>query len=384
MQTLFRFLAVCAILLIVFPATKADTISSNKFLVYFGTYTGAKSKGIYVSSFDSASGKLSAPELAVETVNPSFLAISPDRQFLFAVNETEHFKGQLGGGVSAFKMDTQTGKLKFLNQQLSGGANPCHIVTDAAGKFVFVANYGSGNMEVLPVQSDGSLGAPVTLMQHHGSSVNKSRQEGPHAHCVALDADNRVYVCDLGLDKVMVYHLETSGELTTNEVPFAQLKPGSGPRHIIFHPDGKYAYVISEMGSTLTAFAYDAKSGALKEIETVSTLPADFHGYSVGAEVAIHPSGKFIYASNRGHNSIAVFAIDEITGRLTLVQHQSTLGKTPRGFAIDPTGRCLIAANQDSDNVVVFHIDESTGKLTETGQSFEVGKPVDVTFVSTK
>ncbi|HVU07986.1 MAG TPA: lactonase family protein [Verrucomicrobiae bacterium] len=381
MQTLFRFLIAFAILLIVFPVTKADTISSNKFLVYFGTYTGAKSKGIYVSSFDSASGKLSAPELAVETVNPSFLAISPDRRFLFAVNETEHFNGQPGGGVAAFQLDAQTGKLKFLNQQLSGGANPCHIVTDATGKFVFVANYNSGNIEVLPAQTDGLLGVPTALIQHHGSSVNKSRQEGPHAHCVALDADNRVYVCDLGLDKVMIYHLETGGQLATNEIPFAGLKPGSGPRHIVFSPDEKWAYVVSEMGSTVTALAHDAKTGALKEIQTVSTLPADFHGYNSGAEIALHPSGKFLYASNRGHNSIAVFAIDEKSGQLTPVQFQSTLGKTPRGFAIDPTGQFLIAANQDSDNVVVFRIDEQSGKLTETGQSFEVGKPVDVAFV---
>jgi len=357
---------------------------TNQFLVYFGTYTGGNSKGIYVSRFDGASGKLTEPELAAETLNPSFLAVSPDRQFLFAVNETRHFAGQSGGGITAFKINPQTGKLDLLNQQPSGGTDPCHLITDAAGQFVLAANYSSGSVEVLPVQTNGFLSAPATLIQHHGSSINQSRQEGPHAHCVALDSSNRVYVCDLGLDKVMIYHLEINGQLATNEIPFAEIKPGSGPRHIVFSPDEKWAYVISEMGSTVTALAHDAKTGALKEIQTVSTLPEDFHGRSSGAEIAIHPSGKFLYASNRGHDSIAVFVIDEKTGRLTLVQHQSTLGKTPRGFAIDPTGQFLIAANQDSGNVVVFRIDEQTGKLAETGQSIEVGKPVCIVFVPVK
>jgi 6-phosphogluconolactonase len=357
------------------------TAQAGNFLVYFGTYTGAKSKGIYVSHFDSSSGKLSAPELAAETADPSFLAVSPNHQFLFAVNETAN----VAGSVTAFKLDVKTGKLEFLNQQPSGGFNACHLIVDPDNRFVIAANYGSGTVEVLPIQTNGFLGMPVTVVQHHGSSVNQARQSGPHAHCIAMDARNRVYVCDLGLDKVMIYHLdENSGQLTTNEVPFAELKPGSGPRHISFHPDGKFAYVVSEMGSTLTAFTYDPENGALKEIQSVSTLPENFHGNSACAEVAIHPSGKFIYASNRGHDSIAVFAIDEKTGRLTPVEHQPTLGKTPRGFAIDPTGQFLIAANQDSDNVTVFRINTENGKLTATGQNFQVGKPVCVIFAPTE
>lgn len=244
------------------------------------------------------------------------------------------------------------------------------------------ANYNSGNVEVLPIRTNGFLAAPTCLIQHHGSSANPARQEGPHAHCVAFDADNRLYVCDLGLDKVMIYHLdENSGQLTTNEFPSAELKPGSGPRHIAFHPDGKFAYVISEMGATVTAFAYDPLNGKLTAIQTVSTLPADFQGNNTSAEIAIHPSGKFVYASNRGDDSIAVFAVDEKTGRLTRVQIQPTLGRTPRGFAIDPTGQFLIVGNQESNDVVIFRINPEDGRLAATGQKFEIGKPVCVTIV---
>jgi 6-phosphogluconolactonase len=352
-------------------------------LVYFGTYTGTNSRGIYVSHFDAASGELSAPELAAEADNPSFLAVAPGHRFLFSANETKSFAGQPGGSVTAFELDARTGRLKFLNQQPSAGADPCHLIVDDAGKNVLVANYSSGSVTVLPVATSGFLGASASVTQHHGSSVNPQRQAGPHAHCVALDAaSHRVFVCDLGLDKVMIYHLdESTGHLTTNEPPAALLQPGSGPRHIVCHPDGKHAYVINELASTLTAFEYDSESGALKAFQTVSTLPANFHGVNTDAEVVIHPSGKFLYASNRGDDSIAVFAIEAQTGRLIFVERQSTLGKTPRNFAIDPTGQWLIAANQNSDNIVVFRINTQTGRLTATGQQFQIGKPVCVVFV---
>jgi 6-phosphogluconolactonase len=374
--------AVAALLLVSLTANAGNALS-KQFLVYFGTFTGTESEGIYVSRLDTASGELSAPALAAKAVNPSFVAIDPNHRFLFAVNETDHFNGQASGSVTAFRLDASTGKLDFLDQQPSGGTGPCHIVVDSTGNYVLLANYNSGSVAVFPVQTNGFIGPPTAVIQHHGSSVNPQRQAGPHAHCVAVDAANhRVFACDLGLDKVMIYRLnETSGALTTNETPWAEVKPGSGPRHIAFHPDGRHVYVINEMGSTLMAFDYDREHGVLKEIQTVSTLPDDFHGVNTCAEVAVHPSGKFVYGSNRGDDSIAVFAVDEPGGRLDFVERQSTRGKVPRCFAIDPTGQYLIAANQNSDSVVVFRINAQTGQLTWTGQTVEVGKPVCVAFV---
>jgi 6-phosphogluconolactonase len=355
------------------PALRADN-----FLVYFGTYTETTSAGIYVSHFDPTTGKLTAPELAAKTDDPSFLAVSPDHRFLYAVNEAP----KATGSVTAYRLDATTGKLDLLNQQSSGGVSPCHLIVDRGDKFVIAANYNSGNVEVLPIQADGSLGAPTCLIQHHGSSVNPARQEGPHAHCIAMDASGRVYVCDLGLDKVMIYHFnERSGQLTTNEIASTEIEPGSGPRHIVFHPNGKYAYVINEMAGTVTAFTRDPSNGNLTEIQTISTLPEDFHGNNTSAEIAIHPSGKFLYASNRGHNSIAVFRIDKKTGRLTSTQTEPLPGKTPRSFAIDPTGKFLIVAEQDSNNVVIFRVNPKNGELTAMGGTLQIGEPVCVTIV---
>ena len=372
-----------AALLLVSLAADAGSALPKQCLVYFGTFTGTKSEGIYVSRLDIASGELSGPTLAAKAINPSFVAIDPNHRFLFAVNETDHFNGQASGSVTAFRLDASTGKLEFLDQQPSGGTGPCHIVADSTGNYVLVANYNSGSVAVFPVQTNGFISPPTAVIQHHGSSVNPQRQAGPHAHCMAVDAANhRVFACDLGLDKVMIYQLnEANGTLTANETPWAEVKPGSGPRHIAFHPDGRHAYVINEMGSTVMTFDYDREHGALKEIQTVSTLPEDFHGVNTCAEVAVHPSGKFVYASNRGDDSIAVFAVNEPSGRLDFVERQSTRGKVPRGFGIDPTGQYLIAANQNSDSVVVFRINAQTGQLTWTGQTLEVGKPVCVAFV---
>jgi len=359
-----------------------NAASAREFFVYFGSYTGAKSKGIYVSRLDAATGRLSEPELAAETKNPSFLAVHPNQRSLYAVGEVNDFDGKRTGAVSAFALDPKSGRLTLLNQQPSDGSGPCHLALDSKGRCVLVANYGSGSIASLPVEQDGSLGKAVSTIQHTGSSVNPQRQAGPHAHFITPDkSDRHALVCDLGLDQVLVYRLDAKlNTLTANDPPSASVAPGAGPRHLAFSPTGKFVYVINEMGSTITAFAYDARRGALKELQTVSTLPSGFTGSTSCAEIEVHPSGKFVYGSNRGHDSIAAFALDGKSGKLTLVEHQPTQGKTPRHFAIDPTGRWLLAENQGSDTVVVFEIDTKTGKLRATGQAVAVGSPVCAVF----
>jgi len=379
----FNALLLSALLLPV--AQPADAAGHDDALVYFGTYTGRKSKGIYVSRFNLTSGRLAAPELAAETISPSFLALHPKRRFLYAVNEMNKFGGKPVGAVSAFSIDAQTGRLSLLNQIASGGDGPCHLIVDKGGKNVLVANYGGGSVAVLPLARDGSLREISSFIQHQGTSVDAQRQEGPHAHGIYLDAANRfAYVPDLGLDKVMIYRFAPGpGTLTPNEPAFASIGSGAGPRHFALHPKGKFAYVITEMKCTVAALACDPKSGGLQELQTISTLPAGVAvepGYST-AELFVHPSGKFLYGSNRGHDTIVVYAIDAKTGRLTLVEHVPTQGKIPRSFGLDPGGRWLLAANQNSDSVVVFRIDDRSGRLAATGQTIEVGAPVAVTFV---
>jgi len=366
----------------------SDRRNSAAVWVYFGTYTGAKSKGIYVSRLDLATGKLTAPELAVTTTNPSFLAIHPSHTLLYSVGEMESFQGKKTGAVSAFSIDSTTGRLTLLNQQPSGGGGPCHLVVDKTGKYVLVANYGGGSVAALPVGADGKLGEATAFVQHSGSSANPQRQKGPHAHSINLDAANRfAFAADLGLDQVLVYKFTANkGTLIPNDPPFASVNPGAGPRHFAIHPSQQFAYVINEMQCTVTAFTYAARRGRLSELHTLSTLP---DGVLVRpefstAEVQVHPSGKFLYGSNRGHDSIAVFAINKKNGRLTLIENQPTQGKTPRNFGIDPTGGYLLAANQNSDTVVVFRIDSKTGRLTPTGQVVEVGAPVCVKFLTVK
>ena len=352
------------------------------YLVYFGTYTGAKSKGIYVSRMNDE-GKLSPPELAAEMTSPSYLAVHPNGRFLYAIGEVAKFKEQKAGAVAAFAIDAPSGKLTLVNQQSSGGPGPCHIALDEKGRCVVVANYGGGSVKALPIEKDGSLGEPGTFIQHEGSSVNKGRQEAPHGHCILVDPSQRfALACDLGLDKVLIYKLDAlKATLTPNDPAFGTVAPGSGPRHMAFHPNEKFAYVINEMNCTMTAFTWDSKRGALAEIQTISTLPGELQrGYST-AEVYVHPSGKFVYGSNRGHDRIVVFACDPKTGKLSLVEHQSTQGKTPRHFGIDPKGRFLLAENQGSDSVIVFRIDPNTGKLSATGEKIEVGAPVCAVFV---
>jgi 6-phosphogluconolactonase len=365
-----RFLA--AFLVILSPV-----VAASRYLVYVGTYTGEKSKGIYAYRFDPDSAQADPIGLVAETGSPSFLAIHPNRRFLYAVNETQ------ASTVTAFAIDSKTGRLRQLNQVSSRGSGACHLVVDKTGNTLFVANYSSGSVAAFPVRKDGSLGEAIGFDQHSGSSADSRRQRGPHAHCVALSPDNRfVAAADLGLDKVFMYHVDPrKSSLVANDPPFAQVKPGSGPRHFVFAPDAAHGYVINEMASTVTAFSYDAKAGALSEIQTISTLPSGFSGETTTAEIAIDAKGKFLYGSNRGHDSIAVFAIDSAKGTLSPIEHVSTQGKVPRNFAIDPTGAFLFAANQNSNNIVLFRIDANTGRLTAAGKVLEVGSPVSIVFV---
>lgn len=359
--------------------------AAREYLVYFGTYTGAKSRGIYVSRFDADTGSLAPAQLAVETPSPSFLAVRPGNRYLYAVNEVNKFEGKSAGSVSSFSLDARSGKLSPINVQSSGGAAPCHIIVDKSGGNVLAANYTGGSVAVLPVEKNGALRPASSFIQHTGSSVNKSRQEAPHAHGIYLDARNRfAYVPDLGLDHYLVYQFDSrKGTLAPATPPFAAVTPGSGPRHFAVHPGGRFAYGINEMVCTVTGFSCDPKTGALTTLETLSTLPSGetMKGSYSTAELFCHPNGRFLYGSNRGHDTIAVYGIDQKTGRLTHVENASTRGKTPRGFGIDPTGRWLLAANQSSDDVFVFRIDSESGRLIATGQSVEVGAPVSVSFV---
>ena len=371
-------------LLVLLPVLfRASTAPAGDSLVYIGTYTGPKSQGIYTFRLNATTGEPTRPELAATASNPSFLAIHSNCRFLYAVGETNEFNGKPSGSVTAFAIDPLAGKLMQINQQASAGAGATHLSVDASGKYVLVANYGGGSIACLPIKADGRLGEATAFIQHKGFSVDPDRQKEPHAHGIYVDLANHfVFVPDLGLDRVMSYRFdEEKGSLVANDPAFTAIAPGSGPRHFAFHPGGNFAYAINEMFCTVTTFEYDAKRGALKEIQTISTLPSAVEKGFTTAEIEVHPNGKFLYGSNRGHDSIVVYSIDERTGQLTLVQHQSTEGKTPRSFGIDPSGNWLLAGNQDTDAIVLFKIDRVTGKLKATGHSVKVGSPVCVRFV---
>jgi 6-phosphogluconolactonase len=356
---------------------------TGELLVYVGTYTTGKSEGIYLYRLNLSSGDLKQVAITSGVVNPSFLGLALDRKYLYAVNEVQEFGGQKSGAVSAFAVDQKTGALRLLNQRPSLGADPCYVDVDARGKFVLIANYTGGNVTVFPVRSDGSLGEPTDMKQGRGSSINRERQEGPHAHCIVLDPGNRfAYSCDLGADKIMIFRFDArNGKLLPAETPWVQVKPGTGPRHLTFHPSGRYVFVLNELPSTVTVFARDPEKGSLKELQTLTTLPQDFTGPNTGADIHVSPDGRFLYGSNRGHDSIAIFAINP-RGGLTPVGHESTRGRTPRNFAIDPSGAFLLVANQKSDKIVVFRIDQKTGRLSSTGQIAEVPSPVCLKFTS--
>ena len=380
----FTILALLASTLLSVPGVAANARGKSYF-VYIGTYTHTASKGIYAYRFSPSSGEVAPLGLVAETAHPSYLIAHPNHRFLYAVNEHESAT-EPGNTISAFAMDTKTGKLKFLNRVSSKGVGPCHIAIDKAGKILVAANFGSGSVAAFPIHPDGRLGEASGFVQHHGSSVNPVSQAGPHAHCVVFSPDNRfVIVADRGLDKVFVYRLNhASGSLEPNDPPFIALHPGWGPRHLAFHPNGRYLYLISEMGSELTTLDYDAAHGTLKELQSISALPEGFSGHSSSAEVQVNRAGRFVYGSNRGDASIGVFAVDANTGTLTPVQHVSTQGKTPRNFSLDPTGAYLFVGNQESASVVIFRVDAATGKLTPTGLLRDATEPACVLFVAAK
>jgi 6-phosphogluconolactonase len=347
--------------------------------VYIGTYTGAKSQGIYRARFDTETGHLGEPELAAETINPIFLGLHPNGEILYA---TSHLGADHTGRIEAYAIEP-SGKLNLLDRQSSSGVCPCHLAVDSTGKCVLVANYLSGNVAAFPVQPDGRFGGPGGIVQHRESGPHPC-QTGPRAHFISPDSENRfALACDLGADKVSVCRFDPArGLLEPNHPPGVAVKSGSGPRHLAFHPGGKRVYLINEIASTLVVFAYEPMSGILKELQTLSTLPEPYSGINTCAHVLVHPSGRFVYGSNRGHDSITVFAMEADSGELSLVGHHSSHGKSPRHFALDPSGRWLLAENQDTDNIVVFRVDAGTGWLTATGQEVKVGSPVCVLFAA--
>jgi 6-phosphogluconolactonase len=361
------------------PAEKAPF-----YLVYIGTYTTKQeSKGIYAMNFNPATGEFTPIGLAAETKDPSFVAVHPDGKHLYAVNEIGDYNGEKSGAISSFEIDRKTGKLKFLNQVSTHGAGPCYVSLDKTNRFVLVANYDGGSVATFQIESDGSLSVARGFVQHGGNGVDKERQEGPHAHWIATSPDNRfALVADLGLDDVLVYKFDdVQGKLTPNSPPYAQVKPGSGPRHLAFAPNGKFAYLVTEMASTVVAFSYSAEKGTLQTLQTLPMLPKDYNGVREAAEITVHPNGKFVYASNRGSaNSIAAYKVDGAKGTLTPIGIFPTGGKIPRHFTIDPTGKFLIAANADSNNLVTFKIDETTGALSSSGKEVSVPSPQCIAF----
>jgi len=354
----------------------------DKQWVFVGTNTGEKSKGIYRFQFDPRTGACGPVELAAETANPTFLNLHPSGRFLYAVNAIGEFQGEKTGAVSAFAVDRRSGNLTLLNQQPSAGPGPCHVVVDARGRNALVANYGGGSVACLPIQADGRLSAPSSSHQHRGSSVNQSRQQGPHAHSINLDQANRfAFAADLGLDQVLVYRFDGDrGVLTPNDPAYATVKPGAGPRHFDFHPSGRFAYVINELDSTVTAFRYDAGRGVLTEIQAITSLPEGFQRENYPARV--HPDGRFLYGSNRGHDSLAIYRIDQESGRLTAVGHQASGGEWPRNFNFDPSGNWVILGNGNSDNVLVFRMDRDQGTLSQVGKAFAAPAPICFRFLA--
>jgi len=365
-------------------ARLVPTASNPDYLVYVGTNVSSPQENtIYLYHLRPATGELLPLGAMKGGANPTYLTTDAAHRYLYAVSETQTYLGAPGGGVSTLAIDPHSAMLAMLNQQPSTGASPCYISLDRTGKNALVANYSSGSVAVLPVRPDGQLAPPSATDQHQPPTGPHKNQDKPHAHSFLPAPDNRyVFSADLGTDKVYGYQLDAAtGQLRPQAAPAFAAKPGAGPRHLTFHPNGRWAYLENELNSTVTALAYDAKAGTFQEMETESTLPAGFAGDNSGADVHVSPDGRFLYTSNRGDNSLAVFSIAPADGRLALVQHVSTQGKTPRNFALDPSGRVLLVANQNSDNIFTYTVDKQTGMLTPTGKSVTVPSPMFVEIV---
>ncbi len=381
--TLASSIALLFLLLVPPPSQARKNASKSSYLMYVGTYTGPESKGIYAYRFDAATGQATPIGLVAETVNPSFLAIDPTRRFLYAVNEVSDYQGKKTGAVSAFAIDRKSGKLSFLNQVPSHGAGPCYVSLDQTGKYALVANYDGGSVAVFPVLNDGRLGEASAVIEHTGPTVDPL---GAEPHQIDLSQDNRFAIASyLGLDQLLVYRFDAAqGTLAANDPAFAQLHHDARPRHFALHPNHKFLYVLEEAASKLDAFSYDGTIGTLQQLATISTLPEDLAVDNTTAEIKISPDGKFLYSSNRGHDSIAVFSLDPKTSMPSFLQAVPSGGKKPRNFEIDPGGSYLIAANQNSNNIVVFKIDRQSGHLTPTGEVLPVTSPVCIKFVMIK
>ncbi len=371
-----------------FSATPASAVENpaGRLVVYVGTYNGPKSGGIYEYDFDPATGAMTAAGEPAEITNSSFMAIHPNGKYLYSVIETENFRGKNSGGLKSFAINAKSGQLTPLNEQSSEGGIPCHLVVDPTGQHVLVANYNGGTFTAVAIEPDGKLG-PVEAVHHdHGSSINRERQEAAHPHGVCFDPAGKFFlVADLGIDKLFVYRLETVSKDTAvrfepAQTPFAAIAPGSGPRHVAFHPNGKFLYLVNELGGTLMAFHYDAETGALHQFQTISTLPKDFTGKNTASAVVVHPTGRYVYACNRGDDSVVAYSVDATSGKLNFVERVSSGGKTPRDCVIDPDGHWLLATNQGSDNVTVFQIDADSGRLKPTDKPTEIGAPGCVIF----
>jgi 6-phosphogluconolactonase len=349
-------------------------LMAQKHFLLVGTYTQKGSEGVYIYRFDAKQGTLEAVNVAKSLVNPSFLAVSPNQKFVYVVEETAN------GKINAFQLNEETGQLTLLNSQKVSGDYPCHVAVDKTGKWVLAGNYGSGNFSIFPVQADGSLGSASQTVQHEGKSINTNRQEAPHVHSINIGKNNQdVFVLDLGIDKIMAYQLDSkTGKIASAKPPFVEIKAGAGPRHFAFHPKKEYAYAILELTSEIATFSY--KASTLVPLQTISTLPTDYKAENSCADIHISPDGKFLYGSNRGHNSIALYSIHPKTGKLSLVQHQPVMGEMPRNFAIDPSGNFVLVANQKSDNLTIFKRDKKTGILTYTGKEIKVSMPVCLKF----
>ena len=371
------------LILVVLTLFAVASAADFRYLVYVGTYTDRGSQGIYAYRFDPSSGELGDVGLVATTDNPSFLAVAANNTYLYALNEINKFDAGETGAVTTYSLDRNSGKLTQLQQVSSLGPGPAHLSLDRAGKFVLVANYDGGSIAVFPIEKDGTLGTRTAFVQHTGSSANKDRQSSPHAHEIQVTVDNKfVLVADLGLDELLVYHFdEKKGALSPANPPYVKVSPGSGPRHFTIAPGGKFVYLANELSSTVIVYSFDNLSGRLTELETISTLPKGFQGENTTAEITTDMAGKFLYVSNRGDDSIAVFAIDQGNGKLSLVERVKTGGKEPRHFTLDPTGKWLFAENQNSNDVRIFRVDSESGRLTPTSHTIEVNSPVCVVLV---